>query len=146
MAAVDRREARCDTNLCPYTSDLMSNSRRSGLQRAEEESLITAACPHTHKNGYKWQVSGSLPRCFPPPFFINEVVHDQNCSVLVHFLFFFFSLSLSMCVCVYVCVGDKVQHHHGHTWFHRLSQCLLLGGGVVGVGVLVEGREQRLQG
>lgn len=45
-----------------------------------------------------------------------------------------------------VCVGDKVQYHHGHTWFHRLSQCLLFGRGMVGVGVLVEGREQRLQG
>lgn len=45
----------------------------------------------------------------------------------------------------FVCVGDKVQHHHGHTWFHCLSQCLLLGRRMVGVGVLVEGREQRLQ-
>lgn len=38
------------------TSDLMSTSRRSGVQRAEEESLITVACPDAHKYGYKWQV------------------------------------------------------------------------------------------
>lgn len=90
---------------------------------------------NAHKSGYKWQVredSQTLP--ISSLHYLD--VHVQKCSVQVH---------VSFCwVCL--CVGDKVQHHHGHTRFHRLSQCLLFGRGMVGVGVLVEGRKQGLQG
>lgn len=43
-------------------------------------------------------------------------------------------------------LGIQVQHRRGRTAVASLSQCLLLGGGVVGVGVLVKRGQQGLQG